>query len=351
MRAKKRFKLNPKKSHLAAQNTLLGRVAVPRVTRLYIRMPNWLGDVVMALPLISAIRKGRPDMRITLIGKAAFKPLFDRFCISDDFIPLPPKGWGYFLDFYKRRLEYPDTFLLFTNSSRGDMEAFFTRCPQRMGMLRPGKKRPLLTDGYDLPDDVDETQIHQTHVWEKMLRSFGLLEALDYSPLPRKPQTDRPQVGLICGSENSPEKRWPISHWRVLVEQLLEVCPEVEILLFGTPMDDAITSEVAKGFAESSVRNLAGKTNLVEFCDALQSARTIVCNDTGGMHLANMFGTPVVAIFGPTNPVRTGPIFEGPTTILQPPGCPKTGGSAIEGVAPESVLAAIQPNLEVRDCE
>ena len=59
-------------------------------------MPNWLGDVVMALPILRAIRKGRPDMEMTLLGKAAFKPLFDRLGVADRFIPLPTQGSGFF---------------------------------------------------------------------------------------------------------------------------------------------------------------------------------------------------------------------------------------------------------------
>ena len=63
-------------------------------------------------------------------------------------------------------------------------------------------------------------------------------------------------------------------------------------------------------------------------------------------HLANMMGTLVVVVFGPTNPVRTGPIFDAPKHILQPAGCPGTGGAAIEGVSAERVLAAVLPSVE-----
>lgn len=343
---RKRFKLSPKKNYLEAQNSYLGRSEVPRVARIWIRMPNWLGDVVMALPLLRALRKGRPDMEITLIGKAAFKPLFDRLEVGDQFIPLPKQGRGYFSEFYKQRHQYPDCYLLFTNSFRSDLEAFLTRCDQRLGMLRPGKKRPLLTAPYPLPAAIDETKVHQTKVWEDMFRHYGLLEALDTTALARNVDAQaRPQIGLICGTENSPEKRWPVSHWRQLVEQVIATHPDVEILLFGTPADDAITREVATDFPTDRITNLAGKTNLDEFCDGLKHCRAIVCNDTGGMHLANMLGTPVVAIFGPTNPVRTGPVFDAPAAILQPEGCPATGGMPIDQVTADTAYKALAPHL------
>jgi len=329
-------------------NAINGDTETPRKTRLWVRMPNWLGDVVMALPLLRAIRKGRPDFEVTLIGKAAFQPLFERLDVSERFIPLPKKGCGYFKYFYQLRRDYPDTYLSFTNSTRSDLEAFLTRCPQRMGMVRPGKKRKLLTDPYFLPEEIDETTQHQTHVWELMMQRYGLVEPLDTEPLPREevPRA-RPQVAMICGTENAPQKRWPISHWRALVEQLLAAQPDVEILLFGTSADRAITDQVAGGFPEGTIQNLAGKTDLAAFCDGLKHCNVVVCNDTGGMHLANMMGTPVVVVFGPTNPVRTGPIFDAPKHILQPKGCPATGGFAIEGVSAERVLASVVPYVEV----
>ena len=345
--SKKRFKLATKRMELEMTNAINGNAETPRKTRLWVRMPNWLGDVVMALPLLRAIRKARPDFEITLIGKAAFEPLFDRLDVSERFIPLPKQGRGYFSYFYQLRRDYPDTYLLFTNSTRSDLEAFLTRCPQRMGMIRPGKKRQLITEPYLLPAEIDETQQHQTHVWELMMQRYGLVEPLDCAPLPREESArTRPQVAMICGTENAPEKRWPISHWRALIEQLIAAVPEVEIVLFGTPADRAITDQVAEGFGEGSIRNLAGKTDLAAFCDGLKHCNVVVCNDTGGMHLANMMGTPVVVVFGPTNPVRTGPIFDAPKHILQPDGCPATGGLPIDGVPAERVLDAVRPYVE-----
>jgi heptosyltransferase-2 len=341
--AHKRFNIRAKRNALELSNQLNGYATTPRKTRLWVRMPNWLGDVVMALPILRAIRRGRPDFEITLIGKAAFRPLFEMLGVGDRFIALPQSGRGYFAYFHKLRFDYPDTYLLFTNSLRSDLEAFLTRCPQRFSMLRPGKRRPLLTHPFKLPVDVDETQVHQTHVWEQMLRSYGLREPLDTAPLSSeaRPVGRRLRVGLICGTENSPEKRWPVSHWRALLEQLLAACPGVEVRLYGTPADRQITDQVAAGFASTAVVNLAGETNLAEFCDGLRQCDVVSCNDTGGMHLANMLGTPVVAVFGPTNPVRTGPIFDSAFQVLQPEGCPARGGAPIADVTAERVLSAI----------
>jgi len=136
-----------------------------------------------------------------------------------------------------------------------------------------------------------------------------------------------------------------VERWRELIQQILKTLPRATILLFGTARDAEITQAVAESFLPYTVRNLAGKTNLVEFADSLSACTVVVCNDTGGMHLANLLGVPVVAVYGPTNPVRTGPIFEAPRTILQPTGCPPTGGAALTSLPAEQVITALQPYL------
>ncbi|HKK19045.1 MAG TPA: glycosyltransferase family 9 protein, partial [Opitutales bacterium] len=191
---------------------------------------------------------------------------------------------------------------------------------------------------------------HQTSLWEGMARAYGLTKQLDYEPVLQPGiKKDEGRVGLICGTENSPEKRWPVERWRALVKGLLETDRVHEIVLYGTAADRAITDQVCEGFSSERLVNLAGKTDLAQFCDELSACQLVCCNDTGGMHLANMLGTPVVAVFGPTNPVRTGPIFNTPHTILQPEGCPATGGMDISGVSVERCLKAALSQLPNTD--
>jgi ADP-heptose:LPS heptosyltransferase len=130
-----------------------------------------------------------------------------------------------------------------------------------------------------------------------------------------------------------------------LIQAILAVRADARITLFGTANDVPIAQAVAEGFAPNQVINLAGQTNLVEFAGALGDCAAIVCNDTGGMHLANLFGVPVIAVYGPTNPIRTGPIFDAPRVILQPPGCPPTGGASLDQLPATQVVEALKPWL------
>lgn len=316
--------------------------ALPHRTRVWIRLPNWLGDVVMALPLLRAIRLSRPDAEITLLAQPQFLPLLENWQVADHLRALPRRGGNYFLPFWRARHDYPDVYLLFTNSFRGDFEAWLTRCPQRFGLVRPGKRRPLLTHRYLLPADFDEARHHQLELWENLLRHFGLNASADRTPVaqPAAGSAAGP-IGLIAGSENTPEKRWPIAHWRSLIEAL----PDRRFVLFGTAGDRPITTAIAAGLPETRVTDLAGRTNLPGFVEQLRQCALLVTNDTGGMHLANAVGVPLVALFGPTNPLRTGPVFSAPTELLQPPDCPPSGGGSLEKLAPATVVETVRRRL------
>jgi ADP-heptose:LPS heptosyltransferase len=336
----RRFRLEAKRDLLATELEMRRLSALPRRTRIWIRLPNWLGDVVLVLPLLRALRLSRPDAELTLLARPQFLPLLEAWGVADRVRALPSRGAGYFSRFRALRHEFPDVWLLFTNSVRGDLEARLAGCRQRFGIARAGKSRPLLTHAFKLPPDFDEAKHHQLELWGNFLRHFGLDAAPDRGPLNAPPDTPKakPAIGLIAGSENNPEKRWPVEHWRALIAAL----PQESFVLFGTPNDAAITAAVAQGYSAERVRDRAGKTDLVSFARELSACRLLVTNDTGGMHLANALGVPLLALFGPTNPIRTGPVFTAPTRVLQPPGCPPTGGGALADITPDTVVAAVR---------
>ncbi len=335
-----RLRLEAKRNLLSTDLRARGLADMPRRTRVWVRMPNWLGDVAMALPLLRALRASRPDAEITLLAKPGFAPLLQSLGVADCIRPLPAKGAGYFAHFVGLRASYPDVWVLLTNSFRGDLEARLAGCPQRFGIARPGRRRPFLTAAYRLPEGFDEAHHHQFELWEHFLRAFGLNVAPDCAPFPPPiaAVAARGAIGLIAGSENDPSKRWPIGHWR----QLIDAFPKERFVLFGTPGDAPITAPIAAGHDPFRVSDLAGKTDLMGFAAALGRCRLLVSNDTGGMHLANALGIPVVGLFGPTNPVRTGPVFAAPFRVLQPPACPPTGGAPLSDLPAETVAAAVR---------
>lgn len=316
-------------------------VDIPKKTNIYIRLPNWLGDVVMALPLIRALQKSRPDAYITLIGKKSFHILIQSLGIADNFIQLPEKkGLAYWKFFWQLRKEKPAIQLLFTNSMRGDLEAFLIGAQERFG-IQKNTPRPLLTHTWEKPHLLKEVDTHQVTLWSEFLKYFGLNTAICLDPFAfNKTHTLNLTIGLICGTENSPEKRWPIEYWRTLIQAIQKSYPNAFIKLFGTPKDAIITQQVAHEF--KNTLDLAGKTDTLSFLKELSSCRLVIGNDTGGLHLANMVGVPIIGLFGPTNPIRTGPIYKAQKHFLQPKNCPPTGGAIMHDITPTMVLDVLK---------
>lgn len=304
-------------------------------TATHIRLPNWLGDVVMALPVVRAIAAQHPDT--TLSGLASFGTLLTELGIHLPFRDLPAKNWRYYPSFLHQRGKYARTILL-ANSQRADLEAWLAGIPERYGIAWRERPRRLLNHRYLITHPEADNHRHQTHLWADFTAHFALQSGIDVSPIaPTKNRNNH--IILICGSENSPEKRWNIEHWRTLIHDLLAKT-DAQIHLCGTAKDSAITKQVAQGFETERVTDLAGKTDLPNYVATLRSARLVIGNDTGGLHLANAVGTPTIGLYGPTNPERTRPIFDAPLAILQPPNCPKHGGANIADLLPDTVTQA-----------
>jgi heptosyltransferase-2 len=330
-RPESRFRISVKRDHLIANKNL------PRKTSFCIRVPNWLGDVIMCLPLIKALRDGRPDARFTVITKSQFIPMLELFGVADDFIPLPEtKGLSYFLDFRKNCKCLCECYLLFTNSLRGDLEALVSGSPQRFGMILPNRIRPLLSHSFDTVNIEREeiSTLHQSRLWEKMMNHFGLTEKVCDEPFEIKDiDRDIMKIGVIPGSSNNPAKRWGVDNWLALISKLLVGRPNTKIFLYGTQEDLPLANDIANRGKPKSIVNMAGKTNLRELSFELASCGLVVGNDTGGMHLANALGTPVAVLYGPTNPLVTGPFFNSPKICIQPKECSLGAGTSIQSLS------------------
>jgi lipopolysaccharide heptosyltransferase II len=114
-----------------------------------------------------------------------------------------------------------------------------------------------------------------------------------------------PTIALMPGArwEN---KRWPVQHFRELVKQLRERNERLRFAILGSKADAPLADAIVSAAPESSM-DLTGRTSLPQMIEVIRKCSAVVTNDTGPMHVAAALGKPVVGIFGPTNPRRTGP--------------------------------------------
>lgn len=301
--------------------------------KIVVRAPNWLGDCVLALPAMNVIKKNYPESEIWV---AAQKRVIDLFRMSDIFagtILLPEQKSLKDLREAARVLRRAgfDLGFLFTNSFASALAFFLAKIPQRWGYKKDGRGF-LLTRG--IPVKSSEKRSHQVNYYLDLLSGLGLKEFPEgpYLSIGQKEKAEtinwlgaqniplrRPLVIVNPGAYFGSAKRWPAEKYAEFAA-LLQSAEKAQILIVGsaeeTHLAETISSRVTEG-----LHILTGKTSLARLAVLLSLSDLFVTNDSGPMHLANLLKVPLVALFGPTDPARTGPHWQPAAVIHKGASC------------------------------
>ena len=312
---------------------------------LLVRSPNWLGDAVMALPAVRNLKTLLAKEPLAVAVPEKLAALWQACPFVDQVIALEkPKN----LRDVSRQLRAGKfgSALLLPNSLRSATEAWLAGIPQRVGYARGGRKL-LLTHAIPVPPR-NPVRLHQRFYYLDLVTAVGGPSDASLPELRREPVASatgaQPIIALCPGAEYGPAKRWPVENFLAVAKHFAEK-HRAKIVLLGAAGDVPIAEELAKQLPEAE--NRAGKTSLVEFMAALASAKLVLCNDSGAMHVASALGVPTVAIFGSTEPLLTGPLGARSTVLRHHVPCspcflrecPIDFG-CMKGVTPEMVIAA-----------
>ena len=268
---------------------------------LLVRSPNWLGDACMAAPALRAIKEGRPDLHLTVLAPDKLAPLWRELPEIDEVLEIPPDASPRKVARIIRSSGHYDAAILLPNSVRSALEVWLARIPRRVGR-ESHRGRHLLNQIMHAPKGVHPVR-HQAEELLTMVRHLGADEPKPRTPRPVPPGPVR--IALCPGAEYGPAKRWPLDRYRAVMESVSKA-GEVTWVIVGTSKESPLGEELARDFP-GHAENLCGKTTLPELISELKSCRLLLTNDTGTMHLADLLGVPVVAVFGSTEPTLTGP--------------------------------------------
>jgi heptosyltransferase-2 len=197
--------------------------------------------------------------------------------------------------------------VLLPNSLRSAAEAWQAGIPQRIGYARSGRSL-LLTNPVPTPPR-NPARMHQRYYYLDLVTAMGGPSDASLPRLRKEPTIVTGWRGLvlaICpGAEYGPAKRWPVENFVAVAKHFMET-RKAKIVLLGAPVDMPLAGEFVRLLP--NVENRVGKTTLSQFIAALVSARLVLCNDSGAMHLASALGVPTLAVFGSTEPQLTGPM-------------------------------------------
>ncbi|MDD5250444.1 MAG: lipopolysaccharide heptosyltransferase II [Rhodocyclaceae bacterium] len=331
------------------------------MTTILVVAPSWIGDTVLAQPLLSRLHEIYPDLAIDVLASQWGAPLFARMPEVRRVIDSPFRHGEFNLAgrwqlATRLKAAHYDIAIILPNSWKAALIPFLAGIPTRIGyrgesrfglinvMHRLDRERhPRLVDRYAAlagPPGGDLPALRPPHLVSTPAQQRAAREALDL-PLDGAP------VVFCPGAEFGAAKRWPARHFAALASAVGHV--DNPVWLVGSPKDATIGEKIEQSCHGAAI-NLCGHTTLAQAIDVIASARQVVCNDSGLMHVAAALQRPLVAVFGSSSFNYTPPIspqakivsLELECSPCFRRDCPEGHLQCLNDLTPERVLAAMR---------
>ena len=293
------------------------------INKILIRSTNWIGDAVMTLPAVAAIRKGFPNAEITILAKEWVAEIFrlskdiDKIIIFAD--PGRHSGIGGKIDLARElRAEHFGATILLQNAISAALLTFFAGIPRRAG-YNTYARGFLLTDSIVLRKEIKK--MHQTKYYLEMVKALGCPDIADnvFLDVPdeyltlastllgkKGVQREKVVIGMAPGAAYGPAKRWPPERFAQTADMLISEF-DAQVLLFGSTQDMPTIQEIIS-HTRGKLFSFAEETTLKEAIALIDGCNAFISNDSGLTHVSGALNKPTVAIFGSTNHTTTSPI-------------------------------------------
>ena len=336
--------------------------------------PNWIGDAVMAQPLLQLLRAGHPERPIDVLAPPSVSPVWRQMAEVDEVLETPfhhgalqlKERWKYAR--MLRRRGYADAYVL-PNTIKYALIPWLAGIKVRVGYKGESRHglinrmhhdelppRPMVAFYAALasaPVTLQGPALRAALPRPKLFASEAQIAAVCERTGIDPP---RPLVAFAPGAEFGGAKRWPARHFGALAQAILARDPSAQIALLGSPKDREACAEVAAGVQEipgAAVFNLAGATSLAEAIALIARSAAVVSNDAGLLHIASALNRSVVALYGPTDPDHAPPFSDMAASIslrldcspCKQRECPLGHQDCMVKMAPEMVWQRLQPML------
>jgi heptosyltransferase-2 len=297
-----------------------------RPDALLIRAVNWLGDAVLTIPALGAVRSACPQARITIVAKPLVAELLRHHPDIDDIEVYDKEGAhagaiGILRKARQLRKGNFDAALLLQNAIDAAILTFLAGIPERMGYATDGR-RLLLSRPIPVTEEV--LSLHHAEYYLRLVALLGI-------PRPERPRVvlrvtedeiasmrsrlaslgvpaGKRVVGINPGATFGSAKRWFPDRFAEVADALSEEW-EASVVLIGSVPEMPLSAEIEARMRRKPV-NLTGRTTVRELMAVLSLCSFLVTNDSGPMHIGAALGVPIAAIFGPTDWRKTSPWTE-----------------------------------------
>ena len=300
------------------------KISTEGIKKILVRSTNWVGDTVMMIPSIVALKKAFPYAQITVLANPWVIPLLENHPAVDRTI-IMDKGKGFFTSMKELariiswlRGERFDIAVLFQNAFEAAFLAYMGRVRYIVGYNTDGRGFFLT---HKVIRDPDILSVHQVEYF------LGLIEAMGWHVKEREPilyvndedskseslmlssmgiEDNSFIIGLNPGAVYGSAKRWPADRFAVIGDWAAKRW-DAKVFIFGSSSEKEIAIRVSNLMHANPV-NLCGKTTLGQAMALIRRCNLFLTNDSGLMHVAAALNIPIVAIFGPTDHIVTSPV-------------------------------------------
>jgi heptosyltransferase-2 len=285
--------------------------------------PNWIGDALMAQPLLTLLKRADPSQAIVALAPRWVAPVLAAMPEVDDVIATDlahgalqwPARRAFAREIATRHF---DRAFVLPNSFKSGLIPWLARIPQRIGYR--GESRYLLVNHRA---DGPDPGLAMAARYAALAGMVGIDVALplptpqlivDFATIAATRATfgfdaNTELIALCPGAEYGPAKRWPADHFAALARRLLAERPAARVMLLGGKGDRAICDAIVAAVPDAArLHDLAGRTDLSEALVLIAASAAVVSNDSGLMHVAAALSRPQVAIFGSSDPRHTPPL-------------------------------------------
>lgn len=303
----------------------------------------WIGDMVLLTPALRALKQAYPESYLTVLLRSLVADLMQANPYVDNCIIDTKQGSSYrsFINLVRqiRDNAFDIAVVLHPTSFRNALLPFIARIPIRVGSNYKGRGI-FLTSSCS-----DRTDIHEVDRYLSVIQLLNIDSAPISNTLRRTApiaatnlefwhtDVDRQSLQKLLEAEGVSAndkligvnlgttwrtKQWDVRNFVTVITQISNVVPDVKIILTGSTLEQTLIEELPQS---KSTINLVGKTDILQLGALLERCEVCLTCDSGPMHIAAAVGTPNVALFGPTSPIRHQPYGTGHTVIEKPVSC------------------------------
>ena len=328
--------------------------------------PNWIGDSVMAQPLLQLLKQKNPERAIDVMCPPFVMSVWQAMEEVAEVVEAPfrhgalqmRERWR-FANLLRHKF-YADAYVL-PNALKFALIPWLARIEQRIGYIGESRYSLLNVIHHNKKDDPrpmisfyaalaspPSTMVGQVSDYPRprlRVTDQQITRAFDFVGL----QPEIPLVVLAPGAEFGSAKRWPAVHFAALANKIKQAHPYAQVALLGSAKDMVICQKIVS--VAPDVRNLAGITKLGDAIGLLAGAQAVVANDSGLLHIAAALNRPVIGLYGPTNPHHAPPMADVAKTLwlsldcapCNERRCPLKHRNCMRNLKPEQVWAELKP--------